>query len=249
MAKSSQLLQLPRENRQPLPVYLASGDGAGKRPAVIVVHEIFGLNEHIRDISDRFAAEGFVALAPDLFAGAPGLPEDRNDLNAMRAVWQAIPDSQLIADLQAVQKMATERPDVSSDKIGTIGYCMGGAIAFMFACSGSGIAWVADYYGRIFYPQLSDTKPKHPIDYASDLQCATLGIFAGQDELITAEHIAEFERRLKQRPVRSEVIVYGNARHAFFNDQREFYDERAAKDAWRKTLDFIKDSINVPAGR
>ncbi len=247
-ALREEMLQIGRQNRQ-VPVYIASPEKVEHRPAVIVVHEIFGLNDHIKDICRRFAGAGFTAAAPDLFAQADGLPDDRNDLAAMRAVWQKIPDSQLIADLQAVQAELAKRADVAADKVGTIGYCMGGAIAYMFACSGSGVAWVADYYGRVYYPQLSETKPKHPIDYTDGLMCPVFGAFAGVDELITAEHVKEFEQRIAARKVPHEIKVYGDAHHAFFNDVREFYNKDAAMDAWRRTLDFVGKSLQSTVQR
>jgi len=156
----------------------------------------------------------------------------------MRTAWSKIPDSTLIADLQTILALAQANDHVDSDKIGTIGFCMGGAIAFMFACSSPSIAWVVDFYGRIFYPQLSDAKPKHPIDYTY-LSCPVLALFAGIDELITPEHVEAFKTKLAESGKAHEVDVYHDAKHAFFNDQREFYDPDAAEDAWKRTLEFI----------
>jgi carboxymethylenebutenolidase len=243
-----QMVLVPRDGRD-LPVFTAEQEKRVRRPAVIIIHEIFGLNEHIKDIARRFARQGMIAFAPDLFSGAPGLPEDRSDLNAMRTVWQKIPDAQLIEDLQTLYRHAIRHPDVMADKVGTVGFCMGGAIAYMFACSTQQIAWVADFYGRIYYPELTPNKPKHPIDYTSGLSCPMLGIFAGKDELITAEHVANLTARLQESRQRFEIKVYDDAQHAFFNDVREHYNADAAKDAWNKTLDFISRSIRLPGAR
>lgn len=235
-------------NRQggKLPLFVAAPGARGPFPSVIVVHEIFGLNDHIMDICRRFANEGFAAFAPDLFAYAENLPKDRNDLAAMRSVWAAIPDSQFIADLQAVHTYASSGALATPEQIGTIGYCMGGAMAFMFACETPEVAWCADYYGRIFYPQLTETKTKHPIDYTEGLNCPLLGAFAGKDELITAEHIGKFNERLKASGKRFNISVYENAQHAFFNDQREFYNAEAAADVWKLTLDLARKSVKEP---
>ncbi|HEY9792973.1 MAG TPA: dienelactone hydrolase family protein, partial [Candidatus Obscuribacterales bacterium] len=181
--------------------------------------------------------------------GNPGLPEDRNNLDAMRAVWQNIPDSQFIDDLNAVYREIAKHSDVMADKVGTIGFCMGGAIALMFAASSHKISWVADYYGRIFYPQLTDNKPKNPIDYLDGLRCPAIFVFAGQDELITADHIEQLKQKLVQKRHKFELKVYPEAKHAFFNDQREFYNEAASKDAWQTTLDFVGNSIRLPGAR
>ena len=243
-----QMVLVPLGGRD-LPVFSAEQDKHVRRPAVIIIHEIFGLNEHIKEIARRFAQKGMIAFAPDLFAGAPGLPEDRSDINAMRSVWQGIPDSQLMEDLQSIYRHAIKHPDVMADKVGTAGFCMGGAIAFMFACTSSQIAWVADFYGRIYYPELTPNKPKHPIDYVNTLNCPVLGIFAGQDELITQEHVANLTARLQESRQRFEIKVYENAKHAFFNDTREHYNAEAAQDAWNLTLDFISRSIRLPGAR
>jgi carboxymethylenebutenolidase len=242
---SDQLIEIDRCGRK-MPIYIASPEGEGPYPAVIVVHEIFGLNDHIKDIARRFAREGFVAYAPDLFEGNEGMPADRNDLNAMRAVWAKIPDATLISDLQSVLTMAQLNDAVRSDKVGTIGYCMGGAIAYMLACSSPSVAWVADYYGRIYYPQLTDTKPKHPIDYTDTLPCPVIGLFAGVDELITAEHVEELKQRISATGKPNEIKIYDGAKHAFFNDQREFYNKDAADDAWKRTLEFVGRATQVP---
>ena len=239
-------MHLDRNGRD-MPVYVVSPEGVGQFPAVLIVHEIFGLNEHIKDVARRFASQSMVAYAPDLFAGYANSPANRDDVDSMRTLWQTIPDSQLISDLQEVLHLAELNPSVLSDRIGTIGFCMGGAIAFMFACSTPEIRWVADFYGRIKYPQLSDNKAKHPIDYVDSLKSAVLGIFAGEDELIPSEHIQEFQTRLAKSGQLVSVNVYENARHAFFNDTREWYDAGAAADAWETMLKFISAANKVSA--
>jgi carboxymethylenebutenolidase len=237
------LIQLDRDGRN-MPLFIAAPDGDGPFPAVIVVHEIFGLNDHIKDIARRFAREGFVAYAPDIFEGHQGVPADKNDLNAMRALWSNIPDAVLISDLSAVFAMAQLEDRVRGDQIGTIGYCMGGAIAYMFGAT-CGVAWIADYYGRIKYPQLSETKPKHPIDYTDTLSCPVLGLFSGVDELIPVDQVDELKQRIEAKGIPCEFKVYDDAKHAFFNDTREFYNADAAKDAWKRTLEFIARSTKV----
>lgn len=233
------LTKLERDARS-LPLFMVGPDDARPCPALIIVHEIFGLNDHIKDVARRFARQRLRVFAPDLFAEAPGLPEDRNNLEAMRKVWAAIPDSQLIADLRAVLAFASARPDVKQDRVGTIGYCMGGAIAFMFAASSPELAFVIDYYGRIFYPETTSTKPRHPIDYAASLNCPILALFSGQDELIPMAHIDELARRLEAQGKTAEIKVYPQAPHAFFNDTRPTYNAEASQDAWRLTMDFIE---------
>jgi len=214
-------------------------------PSLIIVHEIFGLNEHIRDVARRFANEGLRVFAPDLFEDREGLPADKNDLDAMRALWSKIPDSELIGDLQALQTLISKRDDVMSDTIGTLGYCMGGAIALMFACTTPYIVFCIDYYGRVKYPELSAAKPKNPIDYAAGNVCPTLGIFSGIDPLIPVSDVEEFESAMKKVSPDVKVKIYPDAPHAFFNDTRDHYHKEAAEDAWKLTLDFIDRQISV----
>ena len=190
-----------------------------------------------------------VAFAPDLFASAPNLPEDRQNVDAMRDVWQSIPDAQLIEDLQAVYRQAAKHPDVMADKVGVVGFCMGGAIALMFAASTQQIAWIADFYGRVFYPELNDKRTKHPVDYVVNLKCPVIGLFAGRDELISAADIEELRAHLEQSRQKFELKVYPETKHAFFNNDREFYDAKAAKDAWQSMLDFVGRSIRLPGAR
>lgn len=247
LALEEQEIFIDRSGRK-MPLFIAAPEKPGKYPAVIVVHEIFGLNDHIRDVARRFARSGMVAYAPDLFERQPGMPADRNDLNAMRSIWAAIPDDELIADMQSVLDMAQLNDAVHSDKVGAIGYCMGGAIAYMFACRTESVAWIADYYGRIFYPELTNTKPKHPIDYTDTLKCPVLGLFSGIDELIPKDHVAALESRLEQGKIPHEIKIYDNAKHAFFNDRREFYDAQAAADAWNRTLQFINRHTHASVG-
>lgn len=222
-----------------LPVFCAFPDDKKSHPAIILIHEIFGVNEHIKDLARRFARQSYAVYAPDLFAYASGLPQNRNDIGAMRSVWAGIHDDQLISDLQAVFSQVRSSTRVEGKAIGAIGYCMGGAIAFMFACRTPLLAWVADYYGRIYYQDLTDKKPRHPISYTGGLNCPLLGLFSGVDELIPPEQIQLFEKKLQELGKTYQIKVYPSAKHAFFNDQREFYHHDAANDAWNITLSFI----------
>lgn len=242
-------LILDRDLRK-LPVFAVGPDTDEQLPAVIIIHEIFAVDEHIKEIARRFAQQSMRAFAPDLFVPAPNFPqnpEQRKDLNLMRDVWSSIPDSQLLSDLQGIFGLVSTRPGVLPQSIGTIGYCMGGAIAFMFACSEPRLAWIADYYGRIKYGALSTNKPKHPLDYASNLKCPMLGIYAGRDELIPESDRRQLADKLEQDKKSFQIKVYEQAEHAFFNDRRPHFHKEAAQDAWQRTLDFIKEHSNCPS--
>lgn len=235
-----------------LPVYVSEPDSRESLPALILIHEIFGVNEHILDVCDRFAGEGLRVYAPQLFSSSPEFPADpagRADLDTMRKVWGSIADSKMIEDLNELFKRVHQSSTVRSGGIGTIGYCMGGAIAFMFACSNREMAYVIDYYGRIEYPSTSPLKPKHPVDYIEELRCPFLGIFSGIDELIPADDRAVLKERLEELKVPYTIKVFDNAPHAFFNDTRENYREDAAREAWKMTLQFINEHSHANAGQ
>jgi carboxymethylenebutenolidase len=237
-ALSDRLINLSRPGRQ-LPVYIAGPDDSKSYPGLILIHEIFGLNEHIKDVARRFARQSLRVYAPDLFAAANGLPEDRHNLDAMRKVWSELPDSELIDDLKAVLEFALASKEVKTNQIGTLGFCMGGAIAYMFGCSEPRVSWIIDFYGRIRYPLLSDKKPKHPVDYTAGLKCPVLGLFSGIDELIPPADRQLLAEQIESQGKHLTLKVYENAPHAFFNDSREHYRAEAAEDAWRLSLDFI----------
>lgn len=231
-----------------VPVFTAQPDSTEDLPALILIHEIFAVNDHIKELSQRFAKTGLRVFAPDLFACSGSFPKDqkaKDDLTTMREVWSGIPDSTLIDDLKAVLNKVKSTPNVLADAIGTMGFCMGGAIAFMFASSTSELAWAVDFYGRIKYPSLTDTKTKHPIDYANSQMPPILGIFAGQDELITAEHLELFRERLESLKIPFELKVFENCPHAFFNDTREHFKKEEAETAWKMTLKFIEEYSRV----
>ncbi len=216
--------------------HLALPPGPGPRPVVVVIQEIWGLTPHIKDVADRFAREGYVALAPDMYSREGGAPSQ--ELEILRKVALAIPDSRIVADLRAACAFLRRRPEARGDRIAAIGFCMGGAWALLLACH-EPIQAAADFYGRVRYPDLTEAKPKHPIDYAEDLRCPLLGIFAGVDQGIPVEHVRDLEAACRRHGKTVEFHVYGGAPHAFFNDHRESYREREARDAWAKTLAFF----------
>ncbi len=222
-----------------LPIFSASPDDKMLRPGLILVHEIFGVNEHIKDLARRFAKEGYVVFAPDLFAYSPNLPVDRNDLGAMRHCWSSISDEQILDDLNAVFSFARKAAKVDASAIGAIGYCMGGAIAFMHACRNPLLSFVVDYYGRIYYNDITETKARHPISYTGGLNCPFLGLFAGLDDLITEEHVQHLRQKMQDLGKSAQIKVFSGAKHAFFNDQREFYHHEAANEAWQLTIAFM----------
>lgn len=203
--------------------YLALPGGEGPFPAVVVIQEWWGLNDHIRSIANRFAAAGLVALAPDLYNGqATSEPDEARKLAMSLDIDYAA--QQMIG---AVNYLCG-RSDVG--KIGAIGFCMGGTLALVLAARTPRIAAVAPFYGG---------RPLSAED-ASRLNSPVLAIFGAQDQGIPPERIADFRAMFERAGVPHDVVVYPDAGHAFFNDTRpQAYNAPAAADAWARALRFF----------
>ena len=212
--------------------------GGVPQPGIIVIHEFHGLNDHIKDVTRRFAREGYVGLGVDLFSRAEDQP-DPTDVQALFRRMQMLPDDQAIEDLVAAENYLHSIPQVGARRVGAVGFCMGGLYAYLLGCADDMVRAVADFYGAIVYPTTSPLKPISPIEKADNLHCPLLGVFGAEDPVIPVEQVREFEDRLRALGKDFEIHVYPGCGHAFFNDTRETYRPEAAKDAWAKTLRFL----------
>ena len=203
--------------------YLATPkSGAG--PGVIVLQEYWGLVDHIKDVADRFAAEGFVALAPDLYHGNSATHPDE----AAR-MMMALNIAQTEKDLRGAAELLKTKS--STKKIGIIGYCMGGSLALLAATLNPDFGACNTYYG-------ANQRIKPNFD---KLTCPVLGMWGADDGYITQAVVNQLEIDIKAAGKSCEMHVYKGAGHAFFNDSRpEAYSETAANDAWRRTLAFFR---------
>lgn len=198
-------------------------------PGVVVIQEWWGLVPHIEHVADRLAAEGFVALAPDLFHGQKATsPDQAGKLMMAMGVDDAARDlAGAIDHLKTVQ-------GVTGSAVGTVGFCMGGALSLFAACQNPEVGACVDFYGG--HPNI---KP----DLAA-LKAPVLGLFAGKDGFVSPDVVQDLDRRLTALGKRHTFHTYPEAQHAFFNDDRpEVYDAAAAKDAWNKTLAFFRREL------
>jgi len=197
----------------------------GSGPAVIVIQEWWGLVDHIKDVCDRFANEGYVALAPDLYHGkTTKSPDEAGKLMMAMQIDEAE------KDLRGTIQFLLAHTATTGDKVGTIGFCMGGALSLYAATKNPQVGACVVFYGG--HPNV---KPDLP-----NLQAPMLGIYAERDGFVTPESVRELERQLKELGKSVEVHIYPNVNHAFFNDQRpDVYDAKAAEDAWRRTIEFF----------
>jgi carboxymethylenebutenolidase len=200
-------------------------------PGIIVIQEWWGLVPHIEHVADRFAGEGFFALAPDLYHGqTTKSPDEAGKLMMSLRVDEAA------RDLSAAIDHLAGLPGVTGPKVGTIGFCMGGALSLFAASKNPEVGACVVFYGG--HPNI---KPDLP-----SLRAPVLGIYAGKDSFVNPQVVAELDRQLTELGKPHTFHTYPEAAHAFFNEERpEVYDPAAAKDAWAKTLAFLRRELHA----
>ena len=207
----------------------ASGGG----PGVIVIQEWWGLVPHIKDVADRFAAEGFVALAPDLYHGeATTSPDEAGKL------MMALNIEQAEKDLRGAVQHLLSNPSVTAGRVGTVGFCMGGLHSLFAATKNPQVGACVVFYG--IHPKVQPDLP--------NLRAPVLGLYAENDNFVPPEAVRELESKLRGLGKSVETHIYPGTDHAFFNDQRpEVYAPEAARDAWRRTVNFFRRHLTDQA--
>jgi len=230
----SETVRYPAADKTDLGGYLSAPQGRGPFPAVMVIHENRGLNEHTRDVARRFAAEGFLALAPDILARKGGTGRMKSPDEARAAIGEISPEV-AINDLKAGLKYLDGRSDVRKGQIGSVGFCWGGARSFTLATESDLLRAAVVFYGST-----------PPLEQLSKVKCPVLGLYGETDERITSR-VPETADAMKRAGKSFTYKVYPGAGHAFFNDTGERYNAEAAKDAWKRTLAFLR--ANLPASK
>jgi carboxymethylenebutenolidase len=206
--------------------YLAT-PASGKGPGVLVIQEWWGLVGHIKNVADRFAAEGFTALAPDMYHG-----QTANEPDGAGKLFMALNIGQAEKDLKGAAAYLGQHS--STTKLGAVGFCMGGQLALFAATLNPSIGATVDFYG--VHPNV---KP----DY-SKLAGPVLGLFAEKDGFVTPETARQVDADIKKAGKQSEIHIYPGVDHAFFNDENTgAYNKAAADDAWRRTLAFFRTNL------
>ncbi len=263
----TKLVHAPGKDRE-LEAYLTvPEDRKGRGPAVVVIHEIFGPDAHIQDVTRRFAAEGYLALAPNLFTGeiqalltpqavATGflflrsLPpevqrdpaaiqsrirerpeEERRLLEALMRIQDPAMHRKFAEDLHEVADHLRQRDDVEPGKVGSVGFCFGGAMSALMAGADPKLAAAVIFYGN-----------SPPDDVLARVKCPLLGLYGGEDHRIT-DTVPALAASAQQKGVRYTSHVYPGAQHAFFNDTRPMYQAEAARDAWKRVLAFFGENL------
>jgi carboxymethylenebutenolidase len=227
MLPIAQTVSFPGSSATQIDGYLARPSGDGPFPAVVVIHEIYGLNANIKQIARRFAEHGYVALAVDLFAG-------RNRTVCMFRFFGGMLFNSLdhggIRDLKAALTWLAQQPDVDGARLGAIGFCLGGSFAVAWACSDNRLKAIAPYYGM-------NPRPLAAVARA----CPVVGSYPSED--FTAKPAQKLDVALDEYSIPHDIKIYPGAKHSFFNDQGGNYDPAASEDSWRRVLAFFEGHI------
>ena len=230
-------VQIPAEGGT-IPAYRAMPAQAGKEfPCVLVVQEVFGVHEHIKDLCRRLGKAGYLAVAPALYArqGDPAAVTDIQKL--MSEIVSKVPDAQVMSDLDAtVNWMARNQGNTA--KLALTGFCWGGRIAWLYAAHSPVLKASAAWYGRLA-GATTPLQPKNPIDIVNDLRASVIGFYGGKDTSIPQETIAQMREALLNAGKSGSINVYPEAEHGFNADYRSSYNDYAANDAWKKMLTFF----------
>lgn len=228
-----------------LPAYVARPSSRGRKGAVIVVNEIFGIHDYIKDVCRRFAREGYVAIAPDYFDRA-GDPAPMTDFNEIRTIVATATHEQVMGDTQGAVNWLRAQSFVKGDAIGITGFCWGGTVVWMAAAQipeiTAGVAW----YGRVVRPAPgswgAEEERPWPYDIAATIHAPVLGLYAENDRGIPLEGVENMRAALSaaDNPTGSEIIVYPGVQHGFHADYRESYNAEAAADGWTRALAWFR---------
>ncbi len=220
-----------------IPAYRAMPAKGKNLPTVLVVQEIFGVHEHIKDICRRFAKAGYLAIAPEMYARQGDVSKMTNFNDIIQKVVSKVPDAQVMSDLDAAAAWA--KKNNGSDKLAVTGFCWGGRIVWLYASHNpklkAGVAW----YGRLV-GTTNELQTKNPIDLVKDLKAPVLGLYGGADTGIPNNTVEQMQQALKAANQPSEIILYPDTPHGFHADYRPSYRKDQAQDGWKRLLGWFK---------
>ncbi len=222
-----------------MPLYHARPAADGPFPIVLVVQEVFGVHEYIKDVCRRLAKIGYLGVAPDLFF-RQGDPAKVADLGTLfREIVSKVGDAQVMGDLDATAAWAAAEGKGDPNRLAITGFCWGGRITWLYAAHSAkvraGVAW----YGRLTGDYGAMT-PRHPVDVAKELKAPVLGLYGAADQGIPVSSVEDMQAELESAKVASEFVVYPDAPHAFHADYRPTYREGPAKDGWKKMQEWFR---------
>src|SRR5262245_9179683 len=222
-----------------MPAYRAMPAKGGPFPIVLVVEEIFGVHEHIKDVCRRFAKAGYLAVAPELFARQGDVSKLTDIREIISKVVSKVPDEQVMSDLDAAAAWAGKSGKGDKAKLGITGFCWGGRIVWLYSAHSkdlkAGVAW----YGRLV-GDADKLHPKHPMDVADKINAPVLGLYGGADTGIPNDTVEKMRKALADAKKTAEIVVYPDTPHAFHADYRPSYRKDKAEDGWKRLLAWFK---------
>jgi len=222
-----------------IPGYRAMPATGKHFPVVLVVQEIFGVHEHIRDLCRRFAKQGYLAVAPELYARQGDVSKIADWKQIYAEVVSKVPDAQVMSDLDATIAWAGRSSGGNAKKVAITGFCWGGRIVWLYAAHNpklkAGVAW----YGRL-KGDANPLQPKYPMDIVADLEAPVLGLYGGKDQGIPLDDVEQMRAALKAAKKPCEIVVFPEAPHGFLADYRPSYREADAKEGWAKCLAWFR---------
>ena len=220
-----------------MPAYRAQPAGVAKPPVILVVHEIFGVHEYIKDTARRLAKLGYMAIAPELYA-RHGDPSQLKNVQDALALAAKAPDAQVMTDLDACVAWARANGGDSA-RLGITGFCRGGRTVWLYAAHQAALKAGVAWYGQIDGAP-STTMPRYPLDIAAELKAPVLGFYGGQDQGIPLADVEAMRAAVQKAGGKSELRIYQDAPHAFHADYRPTYRKEAAEDGWQRMLEWFK---------
>ncbi len=221
-----------------IPAYRAMPAEGEKFPTILVVQEIFGVHEHIKDVCRRLAKLGYYAIAPEMYA-RQGDVSNLKDFQEILKIVMKVPDAQVMSDLDAAVAYAKKSGKADTARLGITGFCWGGRIVWLYGAHNpnlkAGVAW----YGRLV-GQADDLHPKHPVDVAASIKAPILGLYGAADQGIPVSSVNQMRTAMKEAGNTAEIIVYPDTPHAFFADYRPSYRKEQAEDGWKRLLVWFK---------
>jgi carboxymethylenebutenolidase len=222
-----------------IPGYAAMPATGGPFPTVLVIQEIFGVHEHIKDMCRRFAKLGYFAVAPSLYSREGDVSQIKEVPEIISKVVSKVPDAQVASDLDATVAWAKGTGKADTTKLGVTGFCWGGRQVWLYAVHNPNVKAAVAWYGPLKRPG-TDLQPKNPIDLVDQLRVPVLGLYGGADPGIPLDSIEEMKKALKAANNPSEIIVYPDTPHGFNADYRPSYRPEQAKDGWAKLQAWFK---------
>ena len=221
-----------------IPAYRAMPASGGPFPTILVVHEIFGVHEHVKDICRRLAKAGYFAVAPYLYS-REGDVAGKTDIKDVLGVVRKVPEPQVAADLDATVAWAKSTGSADTSRLGITGFCWGGRQVWLYAAHNPNLKAAVAWYGPLQIPK-SETTPINPGDEVAQMNAPVLGLYGGQDQNITADQVAAMRAAIKAAGKQSEIVVFPNAPHGFNADYRPSYRPKEAADGWAQMLAWFK---------